>query len=219
MVHRTQLISNISQDFPQSYITFQQRRQWTIHISVPKITVKRSKPRKYNSKNSSMGCRVSCSCENSNAFLNLDAMNRTQNDEENFRILFGPAIATLTDKWKKDFNGVKPQQSLNFKNVRMQAVVSSNACDWQIFDVTARLTPPFQTSSPEMSHQPWCCDSVTCQRADLPSQLGFCWLSSALDGFLEGGISKGPALYYFGHIFPAALPRKQKNVVHFRPCL
>lgn len=76
-----------------------------------------------------MGCRVSCRCENSNAFLNLDAMNRTQNDEENFRILFGPAIATLTDKWKKDFNGVKPQQSLNFKNVRMQAVVSSNACD------------------------------------------------------------------------------------------
>lgn len=55
-----------------------------------------------------MSCSVSFSCENGNAFLSLDAMNRTQNDEENFRILFGPAIAPLTDKRKKDFHGVKP---------------------------------------------------------------------------------------------------------------
>lgn len=76
-----------------------------------------------------MGCSVSSSCENPNAFLSLDAMNRKQNDEENFRILFGPAIVPLTEKWKKNFNGGKPQRYLNFKTVRMQAVVYSNACD------------------------------------------------------------------------------------------
>lgn len=206
MAHRTQLISNIFQHFPQSYIAFQQRRQWTIHMAVPKIAVKRSKPRRYNSKNSSRSCSVNSSCENCNAFLSLDAMNRKQKDEENFKILFGPAIAPLTDRGKKDFNGVIPQQHMSFKYVRMQAMVNSNACDWQIFDVTAVLTPPFQTRSPGMSHQPLCCDTVTFQRADLPSQLGFCWLSCAIDGFLEGGIRKGPALYYFGHRFPAALP-------------
>lgn len=41
MAQRTQLMSNIFQCFPQSHITFQQRRQWAMYRTVLKIAEKK----------------------------------------------------------------------------------------------------------------------------------------------------------------------------------
>lgn len=53
MAQRTQLMSNIFQCFPQSHITFQQRRQWAMYRTVPKIAEKKKKRQleKNNNKN------------------------------------------------------------------------------------------------------------------------------------------------------------------------
>lgn len=69
--------------------------------------MKRSKPKGYNSKNSSIGCSINSSCEKCNAFLSLDVMKRKKKMKRNLGFSLVQQLLHSQTEGKKDFSGGK----------------------------------------------------------------------------------------------------------------